>query len=122
MRVFTKAELIRAVPERWKDQYTEYPPHMREPYYREFLYPINRVKQWTGPEWKQTYEQLLALPELTDESIAEVIGSESWTRLECGVCKQDVDRIVMFPCGEYTLYVCPDCLSNALEALKDETD
>ncbi len=101
MRILTKEELIRLAPERWKATY--YGPHS------------GWHSLWDGTQTGEIYKQLRDMVDPTEDKIEAVIGNRGWTRLECGVCHKDVDKIVMLEDrhAQTTLYVCQNCISIA---------
>lgn len=109
MKVITKAYLISAVAERWFDLY--------------YIDGGMWERSYWGTDRAVTYEQLKALTNPTEQDIASIIGNESWTRLQCNHCRRDVEAVVIVDVthGEYTTYLCAECLRAALEMLKKET-
>jgi hypothetical protein len=103
MQLVTKRDKITNIAQAWKRQY------------------------YGGGKWgdsmrgstRDVWEQLKALSDATEPSIAAIIGNDSWTRNECTECGQDVDVLVQM--GEEpdwessTINACPQCLRKALE-------
>lgn len=80
-------------------------------------------------EWRQTYDAcgepyetttkaLLALKpeEVTAETVDKITGNDSWTRIVCDVCNQDVSSVTEFgPVRDMftqTAHVCLPCLER----------
>jgi len=119
MEITTQRDLIRVVAKRWRDTY--------EPF-----------EQWDmrptifGPaqDKKAIALKLDKLdPETaTPEDVAAVIGNESWTRLTCDECGQDVAAILTvgqeLDYGSQTASICRKCAEKVTaiswENSKDE--
>jgi hypothetical protein len=103
-RVVTIRDIIRGVPERYRDQY----PDDRE--------------QAGGRNTGSTYAKLTALDleTATVKDIANIIGNDSWTRLECSVCELDREAVVEVP-REYSqpLTVCAVCANGVAKMLAE---
>lgn len=72
---------------------------------------------------RAVYRQLRALPaEATADDVAAIIGSSSWTELECGECGRKVD--ILLQLGEEPGYesatasVCLECLKKAVAMIE----
>lgn len=95
MKVITLRDRIRRVPERWKNQYEPFEQH--------------------SPDKLEIYNKLLLLDLDTcfTSDIKNIIGNNSWTRLDCDECQREVDWLVRL--GEAPDYesrtacICKDC-------------
>lgn len=49
-------------------------------------------------------------------AVTDIIGNDSWTRLQCAECKQSVQMLVTLEGygGDDYQQICPDCLRKAL--------
>ncbi len=110
--ITTIREIIKSVPDKWKRRYYD-ATYTQEDQWRVGL---NRPT-------KETYDKLikLDLETASKEDIAQIIGNDSWTRLNCDQCNREVDKVIRL--GEVedyesaTAYICPDCLIDALRKL-----
>jgi len=105
MKLITKQDLIDGVCLRWKIQY------------------------FANGEWKygnnkeDIYNNLVSLgDDKTEQDIEKVIGNNSWTRLSCDICNNDVDRVVTTDFSEYSHYMCLNCASKAVGILLGEKE
>ena len=106
MRIITKRERIKGVLESWRKQYfgTKY-------------------------EGKKEIEDELAklnLLRVNEKVIAKIIGNNTWTSLECGECKENVQIIVRFmekyenELEANSCDLCIDCLKKATKIVKQK--
>lgn len=108
IRAFTKRDVIRDVPFRWRQQYPDqhYPP---------------------GDEKYAIGDHLDALDveTATEDDIAKVIGNTTWTNMSCDACDQSVDALVtvgQIPDYESrTANLCLDCARVAFEEIVEAT-
>jgi len=100
MKLITKADVLRTVPEKWNAQY--------DPRYK-------------GTDKDEIYKKLLKLVGsgvYPERQIDNIIGNDSWTELTCGECERHVEAVVHL--GEEpgyesnTFYLCAPCLKKAL--------
>lgn len=102
MRIITKREIIKGVLERWKYQYPN------ENHGKDKLEITKKLSK-------------LNLSRVSAKRVDEIIGNQSWTRLDCDECQEPVDKVVMFierNEDEYecnTCELCLDCLKKALK-------
>lgn len=95
MKIITQRDLILTVVERWK---------------------ANTVQ---GADRKAILENLkkLDLNVCSSKDIADIIGNESWTDLQCDECEMNVDLIIQVGQGrDYDTsmaYLCRRCVENA---------
>lgn len=107
IKVLTRDEVIKAVPERWNRQYGLNDDH----------YKIN------GKSKPEITRELLALQEheLTADRINGIIGNTGWTALVCSECREDVPIIAGLgddpEWGGKSVNVCKRCLTEALAAI-----
>lgn len=103
MKIITKQDRILGVSEAWRKQH---PVGCKESF---------EIK----------YKKLKALRNLTEKTIALIIGNRSWTRLECTECRLDSDIIIQFddvPNYETsTVWICLQCLEKAKNRIRDKT-
>lgn len=58
------------------------------------------------------YNELCALDNPTPESVAAIIGNDSWTRIVCSACNDDkMPAVVAIDVthGEYATHICEKC-------------
>lgn len=97
--LLTKQHLANIVDDRWKKQY-----------YRDTSW------DYYGDDKVEKYECLVNLgSNKNQEDVDKIIGNSSWTRLICNNCNKDVDAVFIFGTGEYSLYVCEDCVNISVE-------
>ena len=102
MKILTVQELANTAKDRWKRQYS----------YNGYWEHAN--------DKKTVYENLVALGENpTPEQINEVIGNNSWTRLECSECNKEVDTVVILSCYDSDFYICKKCLNKCSRLVRD---
>lgn len=104
MRIITKRDRIKRVPERWKAQYCTSSGYHAMP-------------RWGGfgdrsPEC--VYNQLCALnlDTCTEDDIAAIIGSNGWAKQACSVCQRaDPGDILLFSdrLGAFSVTLCEGC-------------
>lgn len=110
MKLFTQRILIRAVAERWRQAASVTPDLYGHP-------PRSRAKVLSKLE-------SLDLETATHEEISDIIGNESWTRMdacdECGVVPEVMVRLGEDPDYESsTACICPSCLEKAVRLAKE---
>ncbi len=88
----TKQDLINNVIQNWQYQY-----------------PKGKY-----PDKDEKLEKLIKLEPKTEQSIANLIGNDSWTKLNCDECAKEVETVVIL---YNSTYCCKDCLIKALELL-----
>ncbi len=99
MKVVYKADVVKAAPVRWRDQYARY-----ENYSEKHLI----TKKLMALEWPFTSEQ-----------VNEIIGNTSWTAMTCDECGNDFPSLVRI--GAEPDYdarwqdLCKSCLQKAVE-------
>jgi hypothetical protein len=95
MKIITKQDVLRGVPERWRQQY-----------------PVSR---------DEIYQKLLAVIDsgnYSESQIDAIIGNDSWTSLACYECDQEAELIIHL--GEEpnyeskTFFLCASCLTKAI--------
>ena len=100
MKLITKAEGLREVPERWNKQYGP---------------------RYKGTDKDEIYKKLCSIigsGRYTERQINEAIGNDSWTRLTCNECRENVHAYVHL--GEEpdyestTFFICLGCLKKAV--------
>lgn len=104
MKFTTQRDVIRNVANRWRQQYPQ-------------------GKAYWPRDSEETYTALVALDKetATPEQIAKIIGNESWTRLRCDECEEDVTALLTV--GEEPDYesatasICLSCLEKAASYL-----
>lgn len=106
MRLATVRDLIRALPERYRNQY-------KSSFYRgKGIFGSNK-----------TYDQIqkeldsLDVENTSKNEVDKIMGNESWTRLDCSCCGKSVDKVVVL-CSYSRSYngdfaVCAECLKFA---------
>lgn len=73
------------------------------------------------PYWSLKRYQLSELNPPTQKAINRIMGNDSWTRLQCDHCGQDVG-VALCLSNESRMgvnYVCPSCLHFALGLIAD---
>ena len=102
MKILTVQELANTAKDRWKRQYFH-------------------SGVWKhGVDKNTVYKNLVDLGENpTPEQINEVIGNNSWTRLECSVCNKEVDTVVILSCYDSDFYICKKCLNKCSRLVRD---
>jgi len=111
MTLTTQRDRIRTVAERWRETYEPFTDDRPRFSWRTGMVspPLNT---------RQIAEQLDALdPETaTDEEVNVIIGNDSWTRLTCDECDEDVDAVLTV--GEepdhesHTASLCRTCVGR----------
>lgn len=94
MRLITKRERIKEVLESWKGQYPN-------------------VKMWQDKQKVTEELEKLNFNSVSEKKIIEIIGNNSWTRLDCDECQQDSSKVVRFLEryeDEYEVNSCDVCL------------
>lgn len=103
-RLLTSRGLIRAVAERWREQYC-------------------RTGTWYAEDKRTTYEGLSALDldTASRDEVNRIIGNGSWTSIRCNGCNQAVETAVEVgdpPDYESaTVTLCVDCVALAWNLL-----
>ena len=106
MKFITIRDLIRSVARRW---YGTYHPE--------------RTERWSllGIEPEKKYESLSAMDveTATAEDVADIVGNDSWTNLQCDECGESVTMVVQLgqePDYESnTANVCIRCLGEVVK-------
>jgi hypothetical protein len=108
MKLITKQDIINVAPARWHSAY---------------FIPDSGWAYLPKIDTGAVYRRLMALPELTERAINGVIGNGTWTEIRCDSCHKSVESVVNLDVthGEYTTYICPNCLRVALELVEKET-
>lgn len=69
-------------------------------------------------------ERLKSEKPKTKKEIASIIGNNSWTRMECYECQEDVDLLIQFeqttPEGDF-VEVCENCVKIAIDSIPKRT-
>lgn len=103
MKYIEREAAARDVPDRWAGQYKG--TTNRE-------HQAIRARLWAA----------LANPLFSAALVDEIIGNQSWTRIECHECGKDVSEAVELgqpdDYDSYTAVVCVDCLKKALSFAK----
>ena len=101
MKILTVQELANTAKDSWRRQY---------------FYDGS----WKhGSDKKTVYENLVSLGENpTPSQINEVIGNNSWTRLECSECNKEVDKVVVLSGYDSDFYICKKCLNKCGELVR----
>lgn len=97
--VLRKKDVCLRVGDRWREQY-------------------GTGTGWEKDESKQLIQaelDALRVSEMTEGRIAEIIGNESWTRLECDNCGRDVDEIVSLGKRHGFVNICERCVMGAVD-------
>jgi len=103
IKIITTRDMIRGVAERWRDQY------------------------WNTHN-KKFIDIRAQLDALNDETatladVVAIIGNDSWTKVRCDECSQEVDWVVQV--GEdpdyesHTVTVCRSCLNKIVAYVND---
>jgi hypothetical protein len=113
MRFKTKRHVLDGVAGRWKSRYWNV---------------VEGWKVFSGDKESREvrYNKLLKLPKATKENeaylqreIHNIIGNDSWTRLECTSCERNVDEVVLFKAPDGSdIGLCKDCLTKALKLMR----
>lgn len=98
INLLTRQDVVADVAERWREQYPE-----------------------GEPDRDEIYECLVSRKPSTVEAVEEIIGNDSWTILECDVCDERRDAVVMFDnrTTDYGTRICQDCLSKGIRELAE---
>lgn len=110
-QLILKSKFIKDVASRWKSSYFGQNKWLD-------TYIVN------GRTKEQIYKELIKLGDnATEEKIISIIGNRSWTNNTCHECERDVDVLVQLgqkPDYEsYTARICTDCITNALNLVKE---
>lgn len=91
MKLITERDLIRGVAKKW---YKAYAPNGRGVAWGRLIHESSET----------IYRELEAIDKetATPEDVAKIIGNDSWTRIVCGECKEDVSAVIR--CGAETDY------------------
>ena len=105
---------------RWVRQYG----HVTEPI-RQFKFRGGFV-DWDPRNVTAALEKL-NLDTATVEDVSAIIGNDSWCRLTCDQCKQDVKAVITLgePADGYesrTVQLCHDCVSTAMNEFNKYSD
>ena len=99
INLLTRQDVIAGVAEQWREQYPAGISHDRD----------------------KIYERLVAEKPSTVEAVKAIIDNDSWTILECDVCDERRDAVVMFDnrTTDYGTRICQDCLSAGMRELAE---
>jgi hypothetical protein len=101
MEIVTKRARILNVVERWKYQYQ---------------YRLDApLRDGRTPAEIEAQLRMLDLTSASEDDVAQVIGNNVWTRLECDECGASVERLLCFDAS--SLDVCDTCLRRAVQLL-----
>lgn len=111
MNLITQRMLIRAVAAKWRKQYEPFKNYA----------PLFSARMGLSHDLtkRQIAEKLDAIDgeTATADDVANIIGSRSWTRLECHECNRDVDAVVeVGEAPDYesrTAQLCRECAEKA---------
>lgn len=104
MKLLTKTNLKTMALASWREQY-------------------QTNGKWHPRECKLIYDSLCGLPNsATEDDIAEIIGNDSYTTIECMECYQSVNEAVDFGYGEDRQILCLDCLDIGTKMLLSHLD
>ena len=99
MYAVTPAYLASRAAERWERLYVS----------RSIRKPSN---------WQRKLMALQALGvAATPDAVNEIIGNESWTRVQCDLCGQRVESAIVLEAVEL-MHACPACLNLAQDLIK----
>ena len=113
MRLFTMRDVIRGVADKWHKRFDENPMNAGECVYSSAL-GFREVTKSSIDVGKRLDE--LDLETASEADISDIIGSEVWTTLVCGECKNKVDSVVVL---NENYFICPDCLTEALKLTRE---
>ena len=104
-KLVTRRDIIRNVPDAWRSSYND----------------DTRVlagKQTAGSI--RMGLEALDIETATPDDIKQIIGNDSWTRLECRVCEMDREAVVKVPkeYGDPTL-ICRQCAEGVAAVFAD---
>lgn len=87
------------------------------------------AKRWLGQypetEYKGTdkwsvYENLSSLGDNPSiDKVNEIIGNESWTRINCDNCNLNANSAISFTIHDSVFWICGDCLINASNLINE---
>lgn len=97
MRIITKNQKIAEVPELWRKQHTNIDTGAWQPFNGAY------------DPYDMHYRLCAAT---TEQEITAIIGNDSFTRLQCTICRNNVDRLIEL--REY-IFICPACIAAARE-------
>lgn len=95
MRYVNRAVLAQEAPDRWAEQHRRYADDEKM--------------------WKTAALLALTPEERMPARIAEIIGNDSWTRVVCDQCKEDVEEAIQFETDGNSMRLCLFCLEAALK-------
>lgn len=100
LKIITKRDIIKTVTKRWKRQYHH-------------IFAQN-------PEWKKTLKKLerLNLETVAPETIEKIIGNDSWTTMQCDLCRNKIEKGIHLTDSEYFIVYCETCIDKMKEMLK----
>jgi len=103
--VLTIEKIMAQVPHNWKQQYYD-----------------NNGRKWADAEKKVIWERLDRLKSPTPETIAIIIGNDTWTSNRCDQCGKHVDAVIFLgePLDYYshTARLCIACVRDAIAAVE----
>jgi hypothetical protein len=116
-RLITSRDLIRQLPERWKNQYDG--PHGNK--YWDTVLQGRKNNLTTA----QIYNKLtsLDLKTVSRAEVDEIIGNDSWTLIQCTECLKHVEKVVHFNDPPNSIEgigadICRDCFNKAVNLWK----
>ena len=106
MRLITSEEWCRRAPFRFRNM---------------FFHPASKVWDKTD-RWDSeiVYNRMINTYGLNREKIEQILETNRWTILECGVCCQDVSAVVEFPLNDDRGNICLECVGRIYDMLLDE--
>ena len=113
MNLITKRSLIRAVADRWCEQY--FPFNNDAPLFSKRMGFSNDLTK------RQIHDALVSLDKATatEDMVSNIIGNASWTNIKCDECGKDVDAVIVV--GEpmdyesHTARLCRECAVKILQ-------
>ncbi len=110
MKAFTQRDVIKQVTAKWERQYEGQMDSTG------YLYPGGKGDKTRGETLKQL--QALDLNTCTAKEVNDIIGNESWTRMNlCDECGKQPNVLVQVgnepDYDSHTAWLCLNCLSNA---------
>lgn len=105
MRIVTRREVIRAVADRWAEQYQN-----------ALSKPESTLADQRHPKAILRQLRALDLEEATPAQVEAIIGNDSWTALNCNECGESAETVLRFGHDDYestTHGLCPKCVHAA---------
>lgn len=108
MRNITRQVMANIAAESWQAAYLKFQPSER--------------KRLIPPHVEGIYAKLTQLNPVTPEAVNAIIGNESWTRLTCDHCHQDVEAAVSVDVtrGECVSHICLSCAQAMVDMFSTE--